>query len=188
MDAGVRKMDVIKNWIQNNCLMNPDDIDALLDTADLTRQLIHEKNYTGINTVINFTIENSLHEAFTWIMELLEEEFEKKDGYELEDFACNIGRSIADFDEFSDRLQVDYNVQQNSVESVYDEHGEVESFFNNFIYKTKYGHIYLISSENFDTKDNDYIQYKLLFSRQPEGVYTVHVQSVPDGYAEDAAE
>ena len=27
-----------------------------------------------------------------------------------------------------------------------------------------------------------------VFEDQPEGAYTVHVQSVPDGYAEDAEE
>ena len=80
-------------------------------------------------------------------------------------FTCNIGRSIPDYDEFSNRLQVEFTVQKNDVESVYDEHGEVESFFNTFTYRTKYENICLISSENFDTKDNDYIQYKLMFSR-----------------------
>ncbi len=158
-------MNALDDWIENNRLKDPDDIDALLDTADLIRQFIHDRNYTGINIVINYTIENSLYEAFSWVMALLQEEFEKTGDYDLGDFECIIGRSIADYDEFSERLQVDFNVSKTSVESVYDEHGEVESFFNNFTYETKYDHIYLISSENFDTKDNDYIQYKLMFSR-----------------------
>ena len=158
-------MNALDNWVENSRLNNHDDIDALLDTADLARQLIHDSNYAGINTIINYTIENSLYEAFSWVMALLQEEFEKTNDYCLDDFECNIGRSIADYDEFSERLQVDFNVSETSVERVYDEHGEVESFFNNFTYETKYDHIYLVSSENFDTKDNDYIQYKLLFSR-----------------------
>lgn len=48
---------------------------------------------------------------------------------------------------------------------MYDEHGEVESFFNNFTYRTRYKNICLLTSENFDTRDNDFIQYKLRFSR-----------------------
>ena len=158
-------MIALDNWLDNNSLKNHDDIDALLETADLARQLIHDSNYAGINTIINYTIENSLYEAFSWVMALLQEEFEKTIDCYLENFECNIGRSIADYDEFSERLQVDFNVSETSVKSIYDEHGEVESFFNIFTYETKYDHIYLISSENFDTKDNDYIQYKLLFSR-----------------------
>ena len=85
--------------------------------------------------------------------------------YMLDSFACDIGRSIANFDEFIRRLQVDFRSQSQDFEKVYDEHGEVESFFNNFTYKTKYDNIYLISSENFDTKDNDYILYKIYFRR-----------------------
>lgn len=156
----------IEKWIQNNHLQDPDDIDALLETADLTRQLIHDGDYTGINTMINFTIRNNLFEGFSWIMDLLQEEFEKIEGYELADFICDIGKSIECFDEFAKRLQVDFNVQRNDVEKVYDEHGEVESYYNNLTYKTKYGNIYLITSENFDTRDNDFILYKLLFSRE----------------------
>ena len=52
---------------------------------------------------------------------------------------------------------------ENGFEKVYDEHGEVESFFNVMVYKTGYPNITLVSSENFDTKDNDYVQYKLSF-------------------------
>lgn len=40
-----------------------------------------------------------------------------------------------------------------------------DTVFNIFVYKTGYDHVRLVSSENFDTKDNDYIQYKLLFTR-----------------------
>ena len=158
-------MYIINNWIQNNRLKDPDDIDALLETADLIRLLINDRNYACINTIILYTIENSFYEAFTWIITLLQEEFEKTAGYDLDDFTCEIGGSIPDYDEFADRLQVDFNVQKSEVESVYDEQGEVESFFNIFTYKTGYDHIYLISSENFDTKDNDYIKYKLQFRR-----------------------
>ena len=41
--------------------------------------------------------------------------------------------------------------------------GEVQSFFNILTYRTSYESVFLITEENFDTKDNDYIRYKLLF-------------------------
>lgn len=94
-----------------------------------------------------------------------EEEFEKTKEYDLDDFYCGIGRSIANYDEFAGRLQVDLNAQENEVEKVYDEHGEAESFFNKFTYRTGYRNIFLVTAENFDTKDNDYIEYRLLFRR-----------------------
>ena len=89
-----KALDNINNWIQNNRLNDPDDIDALLETADLTRLFISGRNYAGINTIILYTIENSLYEAFTWIISLLEEEFEKTAEYDLNDFTCEIGGSI----------------------------------------------------------------------------------------------
>ena len=158
-------MDMLEKLMQSYPLQDPDDLDAVLEAADVTRQLIHDKDYTGINSIIIYTIENGLYECFSWVMALLQEEFEKADGFNLEDFVCDLGKSIANYDEFINRLQVDFNSPRQDFEKVYDEHGEVESFFNNFTYKTRYENIYLLSSENFDTKDNDYIQYKLKFSR-----------------------
>ena len=157
-------MDLLEKWIQNNQLQEP-DFDALLDAADLTRQFIQAGNYEGINKIIGCTIEKGYYECLSWIMDLLQEEFEKTTDCSLDDFHCEIGKSIRNYDEFASRLQVDFKVQKHDVEKVYDEHGEVESFFNNFTYKTGYKNIYLVSSENFDTKDNDYIQYRLLFCR-----------------------
>lgn len=78
---------------------------------------------------------------------------------------CDIGRSIASYDVFAESLQVDFNSQGQMLEKVYNEHGEVESFFNISTYRTRYKNICLLTSENFDTRDNDYIQYKLQFSR-----------------------
>lgn len=158
-------MGMIESWMQNYPLQDPDDIDALLEASDVTRQLIHDKNYEGISAVIIFTIENGLYECLSWVMSLLQEEFEKETEYDLEGFVCDIGRSIASYDEFVKTLQVDFNSQKQEIEKVYDEHGEVESFFNNFTYRTRYENICLLTSENFDTRDNDFIQYKLRFSR-----------------------
>lgn len=158
-------MGMIESWMQNYPLQDPDDIDALLEASDVTRQLIHDKNYEGISAVIIFTIENGLYECLSWVMSLLQEEFEKETEYDLEGFVCDIGRSIASYDEFVKTLQVDFNLQKQEIEKVYDEHGEVESFFNNFTYRTRYENICLLTSENFDTRDNDFIQYKLRFSR-----------------------
>lgn len=158
-------MYLIDKWIQDNCSQDP-DIDALLDAADLTRQLIQAGDYEGIIRIVIYTVEKDYYECFSWILDLLQEEFEKATDYCLNDFHCDLGKSIRNYDEFANRLQVDFNVENHEVEKVYDEHGEVESFFNIFRYKTRYKNIYLVSSENFDTKDNDYIQYRLLFCRQ----------------------
>ena len=51
------------------------------------------------------------------------------------------------------------------IRKVLDENGEAQAFFNIYTYKTSYDNIFLISSENFDTRDNDYIQYKLAFTK-----------------------
>ena len=157
--------DVIESWMKRYPLEDPDNMDALLEAADLTRQLISDRNYEGINAVIIFTVENGLYECLSWVLSLLQTEFEKEADYDLEDFVCDIGRSISSYDTFAESLQVDFNSQGQGLEKIYDKYGEVESFFNNFIYRTKYENIYLLTSENFDTRDNDFIEYKLQFSR-----------------------
>ena len=158
-------MNLPENWMQNDQLQDPDNIDALLEAADLARQLIQVGDHEGINKIISYTIEHDYYECFSWIMDLMQEEFEKTGDHALDDFYCDLGRSIADYDEFAGRLKVDLNVQDHEVEKVYDEHGEAEAFFNKSIYTTGYKNIYLVTSENFDTKDNDYIEYRLLFRR-----------------------
>ena len=49
-----------------------------------------------------------------------------------------------------------------------DHDGEVQSFFNILTYKTAYPNIFLTTEENFDTKDNDFIRYRLLFKNSPQ--------------------
>ena len=158
-------MKSLEELVQNNNLQDPDDINSLLDVADITRQLISDGSEAEISRLINYTVENSCFEAFSWIMAILQEEFERPEGTGLKSFICGLGRSIPLFNDFSQRLEVDFNVIDNDVEKTFDDHGEVQSFFNIFKYKTAYKNIFLLTEENFDLKDNDYIQYKLVFTR-----------------------
>lgn len=155
-------MDILDKLFQNNNLKDPDDIDALLECATVVRQLIGEKDYLFINKVITYTVTNNCYEAFLWTVGILQEEFEKTD-CSLENLVCNLGGCINSYDEFVQALQVDFNSINNEIQKVYDENGEVGAFFNVMTYKTAFENVYLISSENFDNKDNDYIQYRLSF-------------------------
>ncbi len=156
----MNKTDIL---LQNHNLQDENDIDILLDLSDYTKQLIKGENYSDINKIIIYTIENSCYEAFSWVMAILQEELEKNNCI-LKDFECIVGKSIPDYDEFIERLQIDYSTLKNDIKTVCDETGEVQSFFNIFTYRTAFENIFLVSSENFDTKDNDYIQYKLVFT------------------------
>ena len=109
-------------------------------------------------------MEHSFYEAFTWCMGLLQEALENQEDA-LQSFEFVIGKAIPNYDAFIELLQVDFHALDNGVETVYDNNGEIESFFNILVYKTGYKNIYLISLENFDTKDNDYVQYKLSFTK-----------------------
>ena len=161
-------MNALDEFYRNNGLNDPDDIDALLEAAELTRQMIADCLDSEISRLINYTIEKGYFEAFSWIMAILQEEFEKPDGTGMKDFSCDLGRSIPHYNDFTQRLQVDFNVIDNDVEKTYDDHGEVQSFFNIFKYKTVYKNIFLVTEENFDLKDNDFIRYKLSFTRAAE--------------------
>ncbi len=155
-------MDILQNFLENNNLKDGDDFDALLECASLVRQLVSDLNYRGINTVINYTIEKGYCEAFSWTVGILQEELANNESG-LADFFCPLGRRIANYDEFVQNLQVNFNSLKNYIEKVYDKNGEVEAFFNVMVYKTCFENVFLVSSENFDNKDNDYIQYKLSF-------------------------
>ena len=158
-------MELTEQFLQNNNLQNPENIDSLLELATLLRNLIEEKNYPAIRRIITYTIEHSYGEAFSWCMGILQEELEKED-CKLESFESPIGRFIPNYDAFVEWLQVDFKTSRTELEKICDKHGEVESFFNIIVYKTGYENIHFVSAENFDTKDNDFVQYKLLFTKK----------------------
>ena len=164
-------MDRLDLFFQNNALHNPDDIDALLELASLQRDLISLRQYSALQRILCYTVEHGYYEAFGWTLSILQEELARPD-CTLENFECPLGGSIPDYNEFIQRLQVDLNCSKNDAIAVRDENGEVQSFFNILTYRTGYENILLVSSENFDTKDNDYILYKLLFTRTPDQTRT----------------
>ena len=67
-------MDILENFLQNNNLDDPDDMDSLLECADIVRQLISKKQYDGINTIINYTVDQNYTDGFLWTMNILQEE------------------------------------------------------------------------------------------------------------------
>ena len=156
----------LERFLQHRSLEDVENLDALLDVAELTRQFIGVQNYEGIKKLIIYTVDHAFLEAFSWIMAILQEEFRKTEGAVLDDFVCNLGKTIPEYNELVSRLQMDFNAIDNDVQPITDESGEVLSFFNIFTYRTMYENIFFISSENFDTKDNDFIQYQLLFKRK----------------------
>ena len=156
-------MNMTDNFLQHNHLRDADDIDTLLELADLLRQLLADAQYSDVCRLINYTVEHSCFEAFSWCMGILQEVFEDS-GCSPDDFECTLGKFIPDYDTFAEKLQVDFAHPTNDTRTVCDQNGEVTSFFNILTYQTGYENIHLVSCENFDTKDNDYIQYKLLFT------------------------
>ena len=157
--------------LRENNLKNPEDIDALLELAEITGRMIREERYPDIERLISYTISNEYFDAFSWIMAALQEEFGKAENCGLKDFSCFIGKSIPNYDEFIKRLQAGPEAIDNDSEIIMDHDGEVRSVFNILTYKTAYHNAFLTTEENFDTKDNDFIRYKLVFknSRRPAG-------------------
>ena len=155
----------LEEFFSENNLQNPEDIEALLELSELTGQLIREERYEEIERLVCYVVSNKYYEAFSWIMAALQEEFDKKEDCCLKEFTCFIGKSIGNYDEFIKRLQVDLKAIGNDAETIMDHDGEVQSFFNILTYKTAYANVFLITEENFDTKDNDFIRYKLLFRK-----------------------
>lgn len=140
---------------------DPEDMDTLLEFAVLIRDAIAEKRYDDICRVIRYTVGNSYYEAFCWVLGILEEKSDQ-----LGHFECDIGRTIPDYNEFVARLGVQPDACGNDVDPVRDENGEIQAFFNIIRYKTGFEHIVLVTLENFDARDNDYIQYSLVVSEE----------------------
>ena len=163
-------MRTLEELLKENNLKDPEDINALLELAEITGQLVCDERYVDIELLINYTVTNDYYEAFTWIIAALQEEFDRKENCRLKDFTCFVGKSIASYDEFIKRLQVDLKAIDNDAETMTDRDGEVQSFFNILTYKTVYENVFLITEENFDTKDNDFIRYKLKFLNHPAQV------------------
>ena len=157
--------ELLEEFYRHNRLADPEDIDSLLEVAEITRQLITAERLSDLCLLINYTIREAYFEALSWIMAILQEEACKTENNSFKDFTCCIGKSISHYNEFIECLRVEFNVIKNDVEKTLDPHGEVQSFSNIFTYRTGYPNIFLVTTENFDTKDNDYIEYRLLFTR-----------------------
>jgi len=155
-------MEMSEKFINSNHLYDAEDMDSLIELATLVRTLTDDNQQAEIKRILQYTMAHSYYEAFDWCMGLLQEALENKE-CALQNFEFVVGKSILNYDAFIEQLQVDFHALDNDVETVYDNNGEVESFFNILRYKTRYKNIFLISLENFDTKDNDYVQYKLSF-------------------------
>ena len=153
----------LEELLRENNLKDPEDIDALLELAEITGGLICNERYSDIELLIDYTINNDYYEALSWVMAALQEDLEKSEGCHLKNFTCFIGKSIANYDGFIKRLQVELKAIDNDAETMIDRDGEVQSFFNILKYKTAYPNVFLITEENFDTKDNDFIRYILQF-------------------------
>ena len=147
MSEGREGMRSVEELIHENNLSDPGDLDALLELAEITRRAIRAGRCADIELLINYAIRNDRYEAFSWVMAVLQEEFEKKDRRSLKDFTCLIGGSIVNYDEFIRRLRVDLKAFENDARAVTDRNGEVQSFFHIFTYKTAYRNVFLITEE-----------------------------------------
>ena len=158
-------MRTLEELLKENRLKDPEDIDALVELAEITGLLIQKEQYEDLERLIRDTVGNEYYEALSWVLAAVQEEFDRQDQCRLRDFTCFLGGSVADYSEFIRRLQVDLRAVDSDVRTVLGKDGEVQSFFNILIYKTAYRNIFLVTEENFDTKDNDFIRYELRFKR-----------------------
>ena len=149
----------VEEFLKDKNLTNIEYINDFLELSDYTRNLVLKKEYEKLSKLINYIVENGFFEALSWVISIIEENCN-------EDFLCDLGNKINNYDEFVSALKVEVDPYISTIKKITEKYGEVESFFNILIYKTKYNGIFLISMENFDTKNNDFIQYKLLFTKE----------------------
>ena len=149
-------MELFQLICENLPVADPRDLDFLLEYAELIRSALQEKRFHDAEALIRYTVSMGYDEAFYWALEILEESCAQGSAFE-----CAIGRYIPEFDRFIDRLEVDLKAAENEVLPIRDENGEIQSFYNILTYKTGFPHIRLVTAENFDARDNDFIEYRL---------------------------
>lgn len=150
-----------KRLKSNNC----EDLEDLLHLADYTREVIGKKEKSDLNKIIKFVIQNDCCEAMSWVLEIIQENIEKSDF--LENYSCKLGRQINQYNNFIENMNIKMQPIFNDIKKVNnDEYNEVNSFYNIQTYETRYRNIFLVSSENFDNKDEDFIEYKIVFSKK----------------------
>ena len=152
-------MEDVEGFLKEKNLTNTENIDDLLELSDFTRSLLLKKEYDKLSKLIQYIVENEFFEALSWVISIIEENCN-------EEFTCDLGNKINNFDEFSNVFKIEVEPYINTIQKINEKYGEVESFLNILIYRTRYKGIFLISMENFDTKDNDFIQYKLLVTKE----------------------
>lgn len=151
-------MEEVEEFFKEKNLTSTENIDDFLELSDFTRNLVLKKEYEKLSRLIKYIVENEFFEALSWVISIIEENCN-------EEFSCDFGNMINNFDEFTNILKIEEDPYISGIKKVTEKYDEVESFFNLLIYKTRYKGAFLISMEKFDTKDNDFIQYKLLITK-----------------------
>ena len=141
-------------------LEDPEDMDTLLEFADLVRSALEKQQFEDFGVLIRYTVSHGYHEALYWALGIAQEHRERMAG--APEILCTIGKLIPDYRGFISRLGVNLNAFSNDVEPIRDENGEIQSFYNIIRYETCFSRIALVTSENFDAKDNDFIEYRLI--------------------------
>lgn len=154
----------LEEFLDNEDPAAAEGLDFLLETADLVRSVLSEKRFEDLCLIIAHEVKHGFYEALSWSMDLIQEAYEKDEG--MPPFTCSLGGSLPGFDLFEKTLRVRPDAVKNEIRKITDGNGEVKEFFNICVYPTQYQAVFLVSSENFDTRDNDYIRYSLVCTNE----------------------
>ena len=142
-------------------LEDPEELDVLLEFAELVRDALENGRTLELEAFVRYTVSHGYHEALYWILGIMQE-YRERMGEGEPAFSCLLGKLIPDYSGFISRLGVDLNAFSNDVEPIREENGEIQSFYNIIRYQTAFSRITLATWENFDAKDNDFIDYRLV--------------------------
>lgn len=151
----------INSFLNNKNIKDENDINMFLELTQLIRELLEQnnKNYIEIGNIINIMLKNQNIEAIDWIILTIEENRK----IEYKDIVISLGEKIEFYNEFIKYIKVDetpiYNISLDKSIDI-----QEYALLNVNIYSTKYQYLYLACIENFNTLDNDFAEYKLIFT------------------------
>lgn len=151
----------INSFLNNKNIKDENDINMFLELTQLIRELLEQNNnnYIEIGNIINIMLKNQNIEAIDWIILTIEENRK----IEYKDIVISLGEKIEFYNEFIKYIKVDetpiYNISLDKSIDI-----QEYALLNVNIYSTKYQYLYLARIENFNTLDNDFAEYKLIFT------------------------
>jgi len=148
---------------------DPDNLDVLFELTDLLDKIFQQMDFQALEKLSIGIISVQNRSAFEWLINIIEEKFSNLN--EKRNISLRLGKQINGYDTFIEMIGIEKDTEPIEIEIISIPGLHIESFFNINAYKTKFNDMFLVTAENFDSFDVDFIQYRLVFTEDIKKYY-----------------